>query len=318
MRWRVAVWANYLAYYLWGPVASVILCPSARPFDRAVEKVTGGYAAILRRIVTRRTLTMFVIGGFAAGIYLVNTQLPTGFIPGEDQGIIYGIIQTPPGSTLEYTNAKSHELQAIAKELEEVTSVTSLAGYEVLTEGRGSNAGTCIINLKNWSDRKLTARQIIEELEEKCRQMSNVKLEFFEPPAVPGFGAAGGFSVRLLDKTNTTDYKRLGEVTDKFMAALAKRKELKNLFTFFASQLPAVRAGHQQRRGHAEGRVDREGAGQPQHPHRQHLRARLHPLRPVLQGLRPGRRRSSGGSPRIWTTCSSRTIAGTWSPTPRS
>ena len=68
--------------------------------------------------------------------------------------------------------------------------------------------------------------------------MSNVKLEFFEPPAVPGFGAAGGFSVVLLDKTNTSDYKRLGEVTDKFMAALKKRKELKNLFTFFATDYP--------------------------------------------------------------------------------
>ena len=87
---------------------------------------------------------------------LSTSRLPTGFIPGEDQGIIYAVLQTPPGSTLEYTNAKSHELEKIAKEVEEVTSVTSLAGYEVLTEGRGSNAGTCIINLKNWSDRKRT------------------------------------------------------------------------------------------------------------------------------------------------------------------
>ena len=71
-----------------------------------------------------------------------------------------------PGSTLEYTNAKSHELQEIAKQLEEIKSVTSLAGYEVLTEGRGSNAGTCIINLKPWDERKLTSKQIIEELEE--------------------------------------------------------------------------------------------------------------------------------------------------------
>ena len=192
-------WAESLIWRMncGGRLASCsFFCPSCGgPFDRAVEKVTGGYAAILRRIVTRRTLTMAVIGGFAAGIFVVNTQLPTGFIPGEDQGIIYAIIQTPPGSTLEYTNAKSHELEAIAKEIEEVTSVTSLAGYEVLTEGRGSNAGTCIINLKTWSDRKRTARQIIEELEEKCRQMTNVKLEFFEPPAVPGFGAAGGFSM---------------------------------------------------------------------------------------------------------------------------
>src|SRR5271157_2056979 len=201
---------THLAYYLWGPVGFLlILVPFLqRPFDRAVEKVTGGYAGILRRIVTRRGLSMAVVGGFAAGIFAVNLGLPTGFIPGEDQGIIYAVIQTPPGSTLEYTNAKSHQLEEIAKEVEEVTSVTSLAGYEVLTEGRGSNAGTCIINLKNWSDRKRTARQIIEELEEKCGRMSNVKLEFFEPPAVPGFGAAGGFSVLLLDKTNTSDYKR--------------------------------------------------------------------------------------------------------------
>ncbi len=207
-------------------------------FDRGVEKVTGGYAAILRRIVTLRLVTLLIIVGFSAGIYLVNLKLPTGFIPNEDQGILYGIIQTPPGSTLEYTNAKTHELQERAKEIPEVVSVSSLAGYEVLTEGRGSNAGTCIINLKNWSQRKLTSRQIIGELEEKCSDIANVKLEFFEPPAVPGFGAAGGFSLRLLDKTNSSDYKRLGEVTNKFMAALEKRKELKGLFTFFADNYP--------------------------------------------------------------------------------
>ena len=207
-------------------------------FDRGVERVTGGYASILRRIVTRRGLTMLVIMGFCYGIFVVNTQLSSGFIPLEDQGMIYGIIQTPPGSTLEYTNAKSHELQAIARETEGITSVSSLAGYEVLTEGRGSNAGTCLINLKNWSDRKKTSRQIIEELEEKGSKISNVKLEFFEPPAVPGFGAAGGFSVRLLDKTNSNNYQRLGEVTDKFMAALKDRKEVKGLFTFFASNYP--------------------------------------------------------------------------------
>ncbi len=231
---------TYLAYELWGPVGFLLLLLPLvrRPFDRAVEKVTTGYAAIVRRIATRRMLTMAVVGAFAAGIVAVNTKLATGFIPGEDQGIIYAVLQTPPGSTLEYTNAKSLELEAIAKKIEEVTSVTSLAGYEVLTEGRGSNSGTCIINLKSWSDRKRTARQLIVELEEKCRVMSNVKLEFFEPPAVPGFGTAGGISMLVLDKTFSADYQRLGDVTDKFMAALKKRKEVTNLFTFYAANYP--------------------------------------------------------------------------------
>ena len=92
--------------------------------------------------------------------------------------------------------------------------------------------------MKNWSNRKLTSRQIIEELEKKGKAISNVKLEFFEPPAVPGFGAAGGFSTRVLDKTNSMNYQALGEVTDNFMAALKKRKEVKGLFTFFASDYP--------------------------------------------------------------------------------
>jgi HAE1 family hydrophobic/amphiphilic exporter-1 len=176
--------------------------------------------------------------GFGIAIYVVNSQLATGFIPGEDQGIIYAVLQTPPGSTLEYTNAKSLELESIVKQVEEISSVTSLAGYEVLTEGRGSNSGTCIINLRNWSERKRTAREIIVDLEEKCRRLSNVKLEFFEPPAVPGFGTAGGISMLVLDKTFSADYVHLGKVTDKFMAALKKRPEVTNLFTFYAANYP--------------------------------------------------------------------------------
>lgn len=208
-------------------------------FDRSMAMVTGGYAATLDLIITRRVLTILLVGASGYAVLMANKVLPTGFIPLEDQGMIYGIVQTPPGSTLEYTNSKCAELAAICKSLEDsVVSVSSIAGYEVLTEGRGSNAGTCIINLKPWAERKATSKEIIEELEEKGRDIANVKLEFFEPPAVPGFGAAGGFSVNLLDKTNSGGYELLGEQTDKFMAALSARKELKGLFTFFAANYP--------------------------------------------------------------------------------
>ncbi len=106
--------------------------------------------------------------------------------------MIYGIVQTPPGSTLEYTNEKCLELQAVCKSLDEVTSVSSIAGYEVLTEWRGSNAGTCIINLKSWKDRKLNFEQVIEELEERGRKISNIKLEFFETTSGSWLRRRGG------------------------------------------------------------------------------------------------------------------------------
>ena len=152
--------------------------------------------------------------------------------------MIYGIVQTPPGSTLEYTNSKCAELQDVCGQIEDITAVSAVAGYEVLTEGRGSNAGTCIINLKPWSEREKTSKEIIEELEEKGVEIANVKLEFFEPPAVPGFGAAGGFSINLLDKTNSGNYDELGKQTDRFIEALSARPELKGLFTFFAADYP--------------------------------------------------------------------------------
>jgi HAE1 family hydrophobic/amphiphilic exporter-1 len=115
--------------------------------------------------------------------------------------------------------------------------VSSLAGYEILTEGRGSNAGTCIINLKDWSQRHHSVRQVIEELEEKTRDIGAV-IEYFEPPAVPGYGSSDGFSLRLLDKDATTDYQEFDRVNSDFMHALSQRKELTGLFTFFAANYP--------------------------------------------------------------------------------
>ena len=206
-------------------------------FNRIFEQVAGKYVWLLRLIVTRRVVTFVMLLVFALGIFAVSVRLPSGFVPNEDQGQIYAIIQTPPGSTLEQTNDVARRVQELVKDVEGVQSVTSLAGYEVLTEGRGSNAGTCLLNLKGWSERKKSVRELIEELENKTKDIGAV-VEFFEPPAVPGYGAAGGFALRLLDKTNSTDYQEFDRLNQSFMDELRKRKELTGLFTFFAANYP--------------------------------------------------------------------------------
>jgi HAE1 family hydrophobic/amphiphilic exporter-1 len=206
-------------------------------FNRVFEKITGRYIKLLNVLVTRRILTFLILGGFCFGIYSVSLTLPSGFIPGEDQGMIYAIIQTPPGSTIEVTNKVARQLEGIASKIDGVQSVSSLAGYEVLTEGRGSNAGTCIINLKDWSQRKHSVHDVIHELEEKTHDIGAI-IEFFEPPAVPGYGAASGLALRLLDKTLDTDYHEFDKLNQTFMADLRKRKELTGLFTFYAANYP--------------------------------------------------------------------------------
>ncbi len=206
-------------------------------FNNGFEKLTGKYTSFLRLIVNRRSVTFGVLLAFGLGIFFENQILPSGFIPGEDQGTIYAIIQTPPGATLERTNQVSQKLQKICEEVDGVESVSSLAGYEIMTEGRGSNAGTCLINLKNWSEREQSVKEIMEELEAKSRNLGAI-VEFFEPPAVPGFGSSGGFSLRLLDKTGSTDYQEFDKINKEFISNLGKRDELTGLFTFFAANYP--------------------------------------------------------------------------------
>lgn len=206
-------------------------------FNRVFEKVTGRYTKFLSLIVNRRLVTFGLLFVFALGVVGLNRILPTGFIPNEDQGQIYAIIQTPPGTTLERTNEISRKLQLLAKKVEAVSSVTSLAGFEILTEGRGSNAGTCLINLKDWSERKQSVKEVIEQLEEQSKDLP-ANIEYFQPPAVPGYGTSDGFSLRLLDKGSDVDYQEFDRVNSAFLTALRKRKELAGLFAFYSAKYP--------------------------------------------------------------------------------
>lgn len=206
-------------------------------FNDAFEFFSIFYIKILGRITHVRVITIGIIIFFAGGVYLMSKAVPGGFIPNEDQSMIYAIIQTPPGSTLEKTNEVSTKLQKIAEEIEGIESVSSLAGFEILTEGRGSNAGTCFINLEDWDDRDKSVHEIIEELEEKTKDIGAI-IEYFEPPAVPGYGAAGGIAFRLLDKTNTTSARDFDSLNQKFLENLKKRPELTGLFTFYSANFP--------------------------------------------------------------------------------
>jgi len=206
-------------------------------FNIYFDKLTDHYVSLLKKVTHKWLFTFGMFLAFVSGIVVLINFVPAGFIPNEDQAMIYAIVQTPPGSTLERTNDISRKLQKISEEVEGVESVSSLAGYEILTEGRGSNAGTCLINLKHWSDRHQSVHEIIEELEEKTKELGAV-IEFFEPPAVPGYGAAGGIAFRLLDKTTNVDYQKFDALNQNFMKELKKREELSGLFTFYSANFP--------------------------------------------------------------------------------
>ncbi|MGJ1363351.1 efflux RND transporter permease subunit [Sphingobacterium spiritivorum] len=207
-------------------------------FNNMFTKGAGRYEKLLNKTVTKKAFTLPLLLAFCVCTFFLSNSLPSGFIPGEDQGMIYAIIQTPPGSTLERTNQIAKELLRESEDIDGVQSVSSLAGYEILTEGTGSNSGTCLINLKSWEERKESAAEIIEKLEEKAKNIPGANIEFFQPPSIPGYGAAGGFELRLLDKAGSGDYQKMEQVSNDFVKELKKRPELGSAFTFYSASFP--------------------------------------------------------------------------------
>jgi HAE1 family hydrophobic/amphiphilic exporter-1 len=207
-------------------------------FNNWFNSLQGKYKNMVSVIVNRRVLTFTILLLFCLATWGISNTVPSGFIPNEDQGLFYAIILTPPGSTLERTDEVALQLQKIASGIEDIKSVSSMSGYEILSEGTGSNSGSCLINLKNWDERKHTTDEVMKELEEKSKNIKGATIEFFPPPAVPGYGAAGGFELRLVDKGGSGDYKKMEMVSKNFVQELNKRKELSSVFTFYSASFP--------------------------------------------------------------------------------
>jgi multidrug efflux pump subunit AcrB len=122
---------------------------------------------MLNKTVTKKTITLPLLLAFCACTYFLSNSLPSGFIPAEDQGMIYAIIQTPPGSTLERTNQIARELLRESEDIDGVQSVSSLAGYEILTEGTGSNSELVLLTLKAGTSVKNLLRKSLRNWKKK-------------------------------------------------------------------------------------------------------------------------------------------------------
>lgn len=207
-------------------------------FNNSYNGFENGYKSIIQKLAPKMGLNFLILGGFFALTYGANSILPTGFIPTEDQGMVYVNVTTPPGATVERTELILDQIQAVASKYEEVENVSSLAGYSLLTETAGSSYGMAMIGLKPWSDREASVEDIISRLRKDTRNINGASIEYFPPPTVPGFGNASGFEFRLLDQTGKADLNKLAEVTQNFTEALNKSPVIGAAFTNFDPNFP--------------------------------------------------------------------------------
>lgn len=207
-------------------------------FNFGYDKLADKYKHILLRIAGKRpvTLLMLLVFVFAAGG--MARLLPGGFIPMEDQGMIYVNVTTPSGATVERTERVLQEVEKSARGIGGVENISTLSGYNLVSETAGASYGMGMINLKAWDERSSSLEEVIANLKEKTAHIKDARIEFFPPPTVPGFGNAAGFEMRVLDKTGTGDLQRLSEVTDGFIDALVADEAVGSAFTGFDVSFP--------------------------------------------------------------------------------
>ncbi|AYZ12759.1 efflux RND transporter permease subunit [Chryseobacterium arthrosphaerae] len=206
-------------------------------FNSILERVTNGYVKVLSKFATRTTVTFGLLTLFILLTGVTSKFLASGFIPMEDQGMAYVSVTTPQGATVERTEKVLDEITKIAKKVDGVENVTTLAGYNVVTEIAGSSYGMAMINLKDWKERNISVDDFIKELNEKTKGIADAQIEAFAPPTVPGFGNASGFELRLLDRTGGS-IENMDKVTKDFVKKLNETPELKNSFTSFDATFP--------------------------------------------------------------------------------
>ncbi|MBT9382856.1 efflux RND transporter permease subunit [Pseudooceanicola sp. CBS1P-1] len=169
-------------------------------FNRGFEATTRGYGRGVAGIVKRpfrMALIYLVIVGVMVGMFL---RTPTGFLPDEDQGIMFVMIQAPTGATLERTEAVVDQVEQyfLKNEADAVQAVFGVAGFGFA--GQGQNMALAFVRLKDWSERTDPALSVKAVAGRAFGALSQIQDAFvfpIVPPAVTELGNASGFDMYL-------------------------------------------------------------------------------------------------------------------------
>ena len=241
-------------------LSSILLKPSDgkkgkfilfRWFDAGFEKITGFYGATVGKLIKISFVLMLIYGIMTLVAIRMFNQLPTGFIPDEDQAAMFINVQLPDGASLARTEAVLDKINKILLPVKEdgsvgrypgVADVLSSPGFSVLTGVNSANNAMIIVALDDWEERQapgMTQNEIIAKLTHEFRSIPEAVVSPFGVPVISGIGVSSGFSF-VLEDTNGTDPQRLQNAANELVAAANQDPRLQNVFTTFRASVPQV------------------------------------------------------------------------------
>lgn len=220
------------------PVLAILLLkhenkPSrfANWFNHNFDKLTSGYVKSTGWMLKQNAVGLAAFVGILFLVFYFFNTVPTSFVPSEDQGYLISMATLPDAASLERTQAVDDKITEIALQEPGVEHVVSLTGFSLLENLNRATVGTSFIALKDWSKREtpdLHSNAIQKKLNGKLSKITEAQVGVFNPPAIQGLGAFGGFEFWLQSKGEATP-KQLEEMANNFIAEAAKYPEIGRL-----------------------------------------------------------------------------------------
>jgi len=211
------------------------------PFNRGFAWLTARFLDLVGLVLRWRLATGLAFVAMLALAVGLFVRIPGSFVPAEDQGYLFANIQLPDGATLERTRAMLDDMTRIVSANSGVQASIGIAGFDLIGGGNKTNAATMFVPLKEWDERgSNTAPVIARDLIQKGASLRQGLALAFNPPAIRGIGTAGGFEL-YLQATSNPDPARLYQVTQGFLADLAKHPQLAGVNSFFRPTVPQLK-----------------------------------------------------------------------------
>jgi hydrophobe/amphiphile efflux-1 (HAE1) family protein len=211
-----------------------------RLFNRGFERLSHAYANGVRHAIGERWLVLALFAGGLVATYGIYARIPTAFLPTEDQGYLFVIIQLPDGASLERTEAVAERVRKILRAEAGVSDVVSVSGLNFVTRANQTSSAAEFPILEPWDKRgALTASDIVASVRPKLAAISDAVVLAFDPPSIPGVGTFGGFEFQVEDLTGKGS-QALDEATRALIAEAKKQPEInpRTVLTTFNTGTP--------------------------------------------------------------------------------
>ena len=218
---------------------------AGRRFNEGFDWLSDKYGRLTARLVRTVGIVLIVYAGLLGltGWRLMDT--PSGFIPEQDQGFLIGVVQLPPGASLERTEAVMTRASDIIKSTEGVEGLVAFAGLDGSSFSFGSNAATIFVRLDAFEDRKSaeqSAAALAGAITGATYGIEDANIFVIAPPAVQGLGNGNGFQMMVQDRSGA-GYRALEGATFAMMGAAAQAPDqVQQVFSTYNTGSPRIAA----------------------------------------------------------------------------